>query len=276
MRARSLLFGPAQRVDFVPKFVASGADIGCLDLEDATPVSAKAEARAALADSCPGDGDLATMRLFVRVNAIEFGQLEEDLAAASAAKASGVIAPKVESASDVTEIRAAMASARLGSAALLAGIESGLGVHRAVEIAQSDVDLLYFGAEDYITDLGGVRTESNAEVLMARSHVALAARMGNVTALDQVVVDFGDDERFVREAGDARAMGFGGKMCIHPSQVPLANVAFTPTEAEVAWAQGVLDAATEAAAEGVGVFSYEGTMVDAPIISRAQQILAQE
>ncbi len=276
MRARSLLFGPAQRVDFVPKFVASGADIGCLDLEDATPVSAKAEARAALADSCPGDGDLATMRLFVRVNAIEFGQLEEDLAAASAAKASGVIAPKVESASDVTEIRAAMASARLGSAALLAGIESGLGVHRAVEIAQSDVDLLYFGAEDYITDLGGVRTESNAEVLMARSHVALAARMGNVTALDQVVVDFGDDERFVREAGDARAMGFGGKMCIHPAQVPLANVAFTPTEAEVAWAQGVLDAATEAAAEGVGVFSYEGTMVDAPIISRAQQILAQE
>lgn len=274
MRARSLLFGPALRVDFVPKFVASGADIGCLDLEDATPVSAKADARNALADARPGAGELGEMRLFVRVNGLDFGQLDDDLGAAAAAQASGVIAPKVESADDVALIRAAMAASGLGDAALLAGIESGPGVHRAVEIAEADVDLLYFGAEDYITDLGGVRTESNAEVLMARSQVALAARMGTVVALDQVVVDFGDNDRFVREATAARALGYGGKMCIHPSQVVLANDAFTPSEAEVTWAQGVLDAAAAAEAEGVGVFSFEGTMVDAPIIRRAQQILS--
>ena len=273
MRTRSLLFGPAQRTDFVAKFVACGADIGCLDLEDATPVTAKADARSTLADARPGAADLGTMRLFVRVNALDFGQLEDDLAAAAAAHVSGVVVPKVESGSDIGSIRAAMAAAGLANVELCAGIESALGVVRAVEIAEAQVDLLYFGAEDYITDLGGVRTASNDEVLMARSQVALAARVGNVVALDQVVVDFADDERFVSEANMARSIGYGGKMCIHPSQVPLANSAFTPTEKELTWAKGVLAAAADAEAAGAGVFSYEGAMVDAPIIARATQIL---
>lgn len=269
-----MLYGPANRTDFVAKFVASGTDIGVLDLEDAVHVDHKDDARKAISDAEPGAGDLGRMVLFVRVNSLALGALRDDLHAASNARARGIIIPKVESAGQLQVVRAEMARLGLGDAKVCAGVESALGVHNAVEIAQSELDLMYFGAEDYIADLGGHRTESNAEVAMARSRVAMAAAIGSVPALDQVVLDYGDDGRFQREAATARAMGYVGKMCIHPSQVALANEAFMPTDGEIAWANGVLDTAREAATQGTGVFSYEGEMVDEPVLRRARRILA--
>ena len=171
------------------------------------------------------------------------------------------------------DARAAMEASGLGSAALCAGVESAAGVHAAVEVASAEVDMVYFGAEDFITDIGGVRTDSNSEVLYARSQVALAARLGGVPALDQVVTDFSDGDRFEREAREARAMGYSGKLCIHPGQVGLALAAFTPSEQQVAWAHGVLAAVEESG--GAGVTSFEGTMVDAPIILRAKALISQ-
>lgn len=266
-----MLFGPANRVDFVPKFVSAGADIGVLDLEDAVAESGKQAARDAIADARPGSGELGAMALFVRVNALDTPHFADDMAAAAAANASGVIVPKLEDAEGVAHVRSAMSTH--GIAAMCAGIESAAGVHRAVEIASAGPEMLYFGAEDFITDMDGVRTESNDEVLYARSHVALAARLGKVPALDQVVVDYSNDTRFETEAAVARSLGYAGKLCIHPNQVKLANAAFSPSEDEVAWARGVLAAAGEAEANGTGVVSYEGTMVDAPILVRAQALL---
>lgn len=266
-----MLFGPAHRVDFVAKFVAAGADIGVLDLEDAVAESGKQAARDTLANARPGTGELGAMRLFVRVNAIDTAHFGADIEAAAAAGISGVVVPKLEDSNGVALVREAMS--KHGISDLCAGIESAAGVHRAVEVAGAGAEMLYFGAEDFITDMGGVRTESNDEVLYARSHVALAARLAGVPALDQVVVDYGDHARFDREASVARSLGYSGKLCIHPNQVALANVAFTPSEAEVAWARGVLAAAEAAEAKGTGVISYEGTMVDAPILVRAQALL---
>lgn len=266
-----MLFGPANRVDFVPKFVASGADIGVLDLEDAVAESGKTAARDAISQARPGDEELGEMQLFVRVNAIDSAHFADDMAAAAAAAASGVVVPKLEDAAGVEHVRVAMA--QHGIAGLCAGIESAAGIHSAVEVAGAGVDMVYFGAEDYITDVGGVRTADNDEVLYARSHVVLAARLARVPALDQVVVDYSDDERFDRESARARSLGYSGKLCIHPRQVVLANAGFTPQPAEVEWARGVLDAARKAEADGMGVISYEGTMVDAPILARAQALL---
>lgn len=266
-----MLFGPANRVDFVPKFVAAGADIGVLDLEDAVAESGKQAARDALVDNAPGAGELGTMRLFVRVNAIDSSHFTEDMAAAAEAGAVGVVVPKLEDGPGVNHVRSAMTE--LGIGQLCAGIESAAGVDRATEIARERIDLLYFGAEDFITDMGGVRTEGNDEVLYARSKVALAARLGQVPALDQVVVDYNDGARFEQEAAVARSLGYSGKLCIHPNQVALANAAFTPTEEELAWAHGVLAAAEAAEAVGTGVISYEGVMVDAPILVRARALI---
>ena len=268
-----MLFGPAERTDFVDKFVRAGADIGVLDLEDATPESRKADARQVLADAMPGASPMGEMLLFVRTNARETDHFVADLEAAAAAKADGIVVPKVESANDVMAVRSAMAELGIGHLLVCGGIETVAGVHHAAEVATAGVDLVYFGAEDYITDLGGVRTAANTEVLYARSQVAIAARLGQVPALDQVVVDYGDSDRFAREAAVARSLGYAGKLCIHPSQVDLANAAFSPSEDELAWAHGVVAAAEAAELDGRGVVSYEGTMVDAPIINRARNLL---
>ena len=266
-----MLFGPANRVDFVAKFAAAGADIGVLDLEDAVAESGKSAARDAIADARPGSEDHGPMQLFIRVNAIDTPHFTNDMAAAAAAQVSGVIVPKLEDAAGVEHVRGAMATPNI--TLCCAGIESAAGVHRAVEVAGAGADLVYFGAEDFITDMGGVRTEGNAEVLYARSHVALAARLAEIPALDQVVVDYNDGQRFDREAATARSLGYTGKLCIHPSQVGLANAAFTPTATEVDWARGVLAAAEAAEADGTGVIAYEGRMVDAPILTRARVLL---
>lgn len=270
-----MLFGPAKRTDFVDKFVSAGADIGVLDLEDATPESGKDEARSAITDARPGSADLGSMTLLVRTNGLGTPHFAADVNAAAEAGAHGLVVPKLETHREVQDVRQEMEKCGLNDGSLCAGIESVAGVYQAIGVAGAGVDMVYFGAEDFITDIGGVRTESNTEVLYARSRVAMAARLAGIPALDQVVVDYGNAERFTREALLARSLGFQGKLCIHPAQVALANKAFTPSDDELAWARGVVAAAADAERDGHGVVSYEGTMVDAPIVNRARQLLAR-
>ena len=127
-----------------------------------------------------------------------------------------------------------------------------------------------------MADLGGVRTADNHEVAVARAQVAQAARLGSIQAVDMVVADFGDHERFRREAVEARNLGFTGKLCIHPAQVPLAAEAFRPTEDELAWAHAVVDAYDEALARGDATIEVDGGMVDEPVARRARALLATD
>ena len=99
----------------------------------------------------------------------------------------------------------------------------------------------------------------------------MAARLAGVPALDMVTLDFGDDERFVAEAHQARALGYAGKLCIHPAQVPLANQAFRPTDEEIDWARRLLEAFDRA---GGMTIAFEGQMVDEVVAARARAIQA--
>ncbi len=112
-------------------------------------------------------------------------------------------------------------------------------------------------------------------MLYARSRVALAARVGGVHALDQVVTDYGDDERFLADAGQGRGLGYRGKLCIHPAQVALTHQAFTPSGDEVARARALLAAYEQAAAEGQAAISFDGQMVDEPLAQRARDLVAR-
>jgi citrate lyase subunit beta/citryl-CoA lyase len=136
------------------------------------------------------------------------------------------------------------------------------------------VTAAYFGAEDFVTDVGGVRTPGNAEVAHARAMVVLAARLAGVPSVDIVVTDFADHDRFRREAAEARALGCAGKLCIHPRQVPLAHEAFVPSAEEVERARRLLAAYEEAAARGTAAIAFEGQMVDEPLAARARAVLA--
>ena len=132
---------------------------------------------------------------------------------------------------------------------------------------------VYFGAEDFITDMGGVRTEAGLEVLYARSRVALGARLAGVHAIDQIVPRFDDEERFLDDARAGRAIGYGGKLCIHPSQVPLANQVFSPSVEEIDHARRLVAAHDAAIARGEAAIAFEGQMVDEPMVRRARDTL---
>lgn len=271
---RSWIFGPAGRTDYVAKFAACGADAGILDLEDATPEHEKANHRATLVESADGLG-VEGLRLFIRTNSPGSVHFEPDVEAAALVGVDGIVVPMLRSASEVRHVRDAMGRSGLGAATLVGGIETAGSVLDGREICGAGLDFVYFGAEDFITDLGGVRTASNHECAVARSMVVMAAASAGIGAIDQVVPDITDSARFAREATEARNLGFRGKLCIHPSQVPLANTAFDPSEDELSWAQGVVEAASDAAQEGHGAVKYEGQMIDAPVVSRARQLLAR-
>lgn len=274
-RLRSLLFAPAVRPELIAKMPGTGTDGLVIDLEDATPPGAKAEGRAnaaRLAVELDGCG----AQVFVRVNPVGSPWFADDVAAGLAPGLAGVVLPKVESPAQLDEATRALAAAGLGHLGVIAGLETALGVADA-RLATSHplVAAAYFGAEDFIADVGGVRTPGNAEVATARAMVALACRIGEVPALDQIVADFRDDAAFRREAAEARALGYRGKLCIHPRQVTLANEAFTATVDELDRARRLLAAYDEASARGVSAIDFEGRMVDAPLAAQARAILAQ-
>lgn len=273
-RLRSLLFAPAVRPDFVEKLPNSGADGVVIDCEDATPPAAKAEGRENACNLAPriaGRGSL----VFVRVNSVASPWFADDMRDGLCAELAGIVIPKLDRLEQIEAAEHALANAGYARLPVLAGLETALGVADArLLLAHPRIAAAYFGAEDFIADMGGVRTEGNREVLYARSRVALAGRLAGVPVLDQVVTDFRNDAAFEREAREAREMGYRGKLCIHPGQVALANRGFMPSTQEVDHARRLLAAYEEASKRGVAAIDFEGQMVDEPLASRARQILA--
>ena len=124
----------------------------------------------------------------------------------------GVVVPKLASTADVDTVVAALDAAGHANLSIVAGLETVAGVVDARTVTTHPrVGWCYFGAEDYVADLGGVRRTDNLEVQTARAQVAQAARLGGIPAIDMVVADFGDAERLLREAEQARSLGFSGK-----------------------------------------------------------------
>lgn len=276
LRPRSMLFAPGNRADLIAKLPRSSPDAVVIDLEDAIPGNAEAKAAARpIARDAARDLIAAAPHLavFLRVNAPHSPYFADDLAVLTPELA-GVVVPKLERAADVQFVAEALGAHGL-NLPMLAGLETGAGVWNALEILKEEaVMLAYFGAEDYTTDLGGRRTAAGLEVLYARSRVALAARLAGVAALDIVVTALNDEAAFRADAEAGRALGYAGKLCIHPAQVALAHDIFGATPAEAARARALLDAAHTAAERGHGAFSFEGQMVDEPMLSAARAVLA--
>jgi citrate lyase subunit beta/citryl-CoA lyase len=271
---RSVLFAPAVRPDFLAKLPARGADAVVIDCEDATPPTAKNEARATVRRLGP-ELVAAGCQVMVRVNAVATEWFAADIGGALTRDLAAVVVPKVETTGELDSVRTALDGVGLVDLGVVAGLETARGVADARLVLEHPAVIgAYFGAEDFIADMGGRRTKSNAEVLHARSEVVLAARLAGVPALDQVVTDFGDGGAFAVEAAEARNLGYHGKLCIHPAQVPLANRAFTPDAAEVDRARRLLYAFDRAAAHGVAALAFEGQMVDEPLASQARRVIA--
>lgn len=270
---RSVLFAPAVRRDFVARLAERGSDAVVIDCEDATPANAKADGRALARELAPALAR-AGCHVMIRVNPVTSEWFADDVRAGLVHELAAVVVPKVETLAGLDDVGRALDAAGFAELRILAGIETARGVVDARPLlAHSRVAAAYFGAEDFVADMGGVRTQSNVEVAYARCRVALAGRLAGVPTLDQVVTELRDHARFTAEAADARAMGYAGKLCIHPDQVALANAAFSPTSDEVARAERLLAAYDRASRAGVAAIDFEGQMVDEPCAAQARRII---
>ncbi len=272
--ARAALFVPATRADRIPKALASGADAVIVDLEDAVAPQDKDSARAALdvalahQHRASATAPSAGPALWVRVNT-GAPWSDQDLAlCARHAAVQAVVVPKAESAQ---QMQAAFEAC--GRKPLVALIETAEGYARRDDVASHPaVKRLAFGSIDFQLDLG-ISGEGDA-LLVFRSGLVLASRLAELPApLDGVTVEVANPEVVAADAARARALGFGGKLCIHPQQVGPVNAAFSPSPAEIEWAQRVVAACEASAGAAVAV---DGKMVDRPVLLRAQALLAQQ
>jgi citrate lyase subunit beta/citryl-CoA lyase len=256
---RSYLFVPGNRPERFDKACAAGADAVIVDLEDAVPASDKLAARDALAAWLS-----PAHPVLVRINSADSEWFRDDLALCGLPGVAGIVLPKAEREHDLVTVAAA------GARAILPLVESAQGMWNAVALARSPcVRRLVFGAIDFSLDLG-IR-EGHEQLLYFRSQLVLVSRVAGIEAPVDGVTTALDDPDLVRDDTDrARALGFGGKLCIHPKQVAVVNAAFAPSAAELVWAARVLEVAANANGAAVAL---DGKMVDRPVILIAQQML---
>ena len=278
---RSKLFVPASRREFFDKALASEADAISFDLEDAVQESRKVEARrtlqAFLEETPPRPRGKV---LIVRVNGLRTPHFADDVAAVAWPNVDMINVPKPESAEDVRAAAAILARCETERRiahpiGILANIESPRGLRLATEIASAHPRVvgLQLGLGDLFEPFGIDRADARAVYSMQLA-VRLAAAEAGVWACDTVYGAVKDPDGYTREAEAARRLGFIGKSCIHPSQVPLANAVFRPSDADIAAAVRVVEAARVAKTDGVGAFLVDGRMIDIPFVTRAEAIVS--
>lgn len=257
------LFVPGDQPGRFEKAATSGADLVVLDLEDAVTPEAKHQARdsvqAALA---------AGLKACIRINGVDTPWFTDDCRILSSTGVVAVMLPKAEGSDAIAELKTACAE----SVALIPLVETARGLASARLIAACPgVQRLAFGSVDFQQDLG--IEGDDTELLLARSELVLASRLAGIQApVDGVTLSVKNLEQVRADAIRARRLGFAGKLCIHPAQIAPAREAFAPDEGLASWAKGVLIAAE---ANPSGAFTFEGRLVDKPVMDRARSILAR-
>lgn len=261
---RSFLFVPGDRPERFDKALSVQAHAVILDLEDAVAPQRKTEARSAVATWLRA----AQARVYVRINPLGTPWHEEDCSVLASPAVRGVMLPKAESAADVARV-----AARLGEGQdCIPLVETVAGWFEAPALARVPrVRRLAFGSFDFMSD-SGIRGDG-PQLDTVRSQLVLVSRhAGLLPPVDGVSLAIDDATQLEADARRSLLWGFGGKLCIHPRQVPVVHAAFAPTEAEVAWARRVVDAL---AAGPLGAIAVDGKLVDKPVAQLAQAILQE-
>jgi citrate lyase subunit beta/citryl-CoA lyase len=276
---RSKLFVPASRPELFAKALAGEADALSFDLEDAVDESRKAEARRELGrflESLPANSGKT---IIVRVNGLGTPHFAADLEAVVGPGLDIVNLPKAESADDVRACALALARVErargMPPVAIMPNIESPRALRLAAEIAAASPRVcgLQAGWGDLIEPLD-IERYNPAMIQALQLQIRIAAGEAGVWAYDGAWAHIGDTEGLRREAEGARRLGYLGKSAIHPSQVAVINEVFRPTDEEIAHSLKVVEAARAAAEQGVGAYTVNGRMVDAPFVRRAESVLA--
>jgi citrate lyase subunit beta / citryl-CoA lyase len=276
---RSKLFVPASRPELFAKALAGPADALSFDLEDAVDESRKDSARRELARFLQSLPPNTGKTIIVRVNGLGTRHFEADLEAIVGPGLDIVNLPKPESPDEVRECAQALARVErmrgLQPVSIMPNIESPKALRMAAEIATASPRVvgLQAGWGDLIEPLD-IERYNPSTIAALQLQIRIAAGEAGVWAFDGAWANIKDTDGLRREAEGARRLGYLGKSAIHPSQVAAINDVFRPTDEEIAHALKVVQAAREAAEQGVGAYTVDGRMVDAPFVRRAKSILA--
>ena len=274
---RSVLYMPGANERALEKAKSIDADALILDLEDSVAPDSKIAGRENVC-AAVRSGEYGHRELAIRVNSIGTEWHDDDIAAASAAGPDAILVPKVESAAQVLELVAKMEAAGAPeSTQLWAMIETPKALLHAEEIAAAHerLTVIVMGTNDVVNETYGLHVPGrNPVVLTSLSWTLLAVRAAGKVIIDGVYNNVKDPEGFDAEARQGREMGFDGKTLIHPNQVEPANVAFSPSEADIERARDMISTFEEAKAEGKGVVTFNGKMVEELHIRDAKRILA--
>lgn len=278
---RSMLFLSAQKSSHIKDPTVYGADSLMLDLEDAVAVNEKDAARFSLYHAMTSI-DYGKTEMIVRINGLDTPYWEEDIRACVAAGIDGIRIAKCESAADVAKVEQAVQAAEAefgvepGRTLLMAALESPRGILNASEIAGASDRLfgIAISGGDLRRTLQVANSESGIELQFSRGMVVVAARANGVQCFDTVYTHLSDMEGFRKEVIMNHEMGFDGKSLINPRQIETVHEIFAPTEKEIANAEEIVRTLRENAAQGVGVFTVNGKMLDIAFLPGAERTIA--
>lgn len=277
---RTYLFTPGNHPRRVEKALSLDTDVVILDLEDAVALAEKVKTRSIVRETLKLPRDVAVI---VRVNAYDTPFCYGDLCAVICPDLDGIMLPKLESVADLKSVDWLIRNLELeqdlepGAIDLIPIIETAKGQANIRDMVQcgSRVKRFAFGAGDYTRDLGMDWSKGEAELLPIRSEMVMASRLGGLEPpIDTVYIHIKEHEAFAASCETVRALGFQGKLCIHPDQIGPANTAFTPTAASIAWSEKIVAAFAEAEAAGVASIQVDGYFVDYPIVEKARRTVA--
>ena len=282
---RTMLYAAGNNPALLQNAGTYGADSLCFDLEDAVAISEKDSARHLVHNAIKHLK--FPCEVGVRINHISTPWGYNDLDYVLAAKPDFIRLPKGESADEIRDIDKIITQAEqrygfdTGSIGMVVSLENPKGLRNAYDIACASPRMMAIaiGGEDFATSLKTGKTKGNSltggrELFVARSLLVFAAREAEVQAIDSVFSDVRDDETLFEEVMLAKELGFDGKSCVNPRQIDIIHKVFTPTEKEIDYAYRVLGAYQEALEKKSGVISLNGKMIDAPMITRAERVLA--
>ena len=275
---RSRLYLPGNEPKFFVNAGLHNPDGIILDLEDSVAPTEK-DAAQLLVRNALRSVDFYGGERMVRINQLPKGL--DDLKFIVPHNVNVILIPKCEFAEQVKDVEKEVEKLKKlhkvkNEIYFMPIIESALGVIKAYEIATASKYncALTIGLEDYTADIGTQRTNEGKESFLARQTIVNAAKAAGIQAIDSVFSDVSDMEALRQSVIEAKSLGFEGKGCIHPRQIPVVHEAFAPTPEEIEKAKKIVAAFEEAEKKGLSVVSLGSKMIDPPVVKRAQRILS--
>ena len=282
---RTVMYAAGNNAGLVRDATIYGADSVIYDVEDSVSVYEKDSARQLVLHALTYLPRLC--EIGGRINHISTPWGHKDLEVLLPAKPDYIRLPKGESGEEIRELDATITGVEkacgfaLGSIGIMVSIESPKGLRNAYEIASASPRMIgiAIGGEDFAASIKTEKTRGNditagRELFVARSLLVLAAKEAGVQAIDSVFSDLRDEEGLIRETQIIKELGFDGKSCVNPRQIDAIHSVFTPARKDIEYAYRVLDVYEDAMRKKSGVIALDGKMIDVPMVTRANRVLA--